>query len=284
MIVHRTSEALKTAIESARQLGHTVGFVPTMGALHQGHISLMETAKLHSGYTVCSIFINPMQFNDQNDFNKYPVTTESDITMLEKSQADTLFLPLVSEVYPDGTNQLEHYDLGYLETIFEGKYRPGHFQGVSQVMSRLLKIVQPDHLFMGQKDYQQCMVVKKLLELIGMHEKVRLHVCPTVREAGGLAMSSRNLRLSAEGRERAGIISTALEFTKEHLQPGDLSGQMAKGRQMLTDKNIEVDYFEIADADTLLPVSDWNGKQRLVTVVAGFVDGVRLIDNMILNP
>ena len=282
MIVFRTAQALQEQLAQARRNGLKIGFVPTMGALHQGHISLMQQAKEHAGYTVCSIFVNPVQFNDPNDYKKYPVTTEQDVAMLEASGADALFLPSVEEVYPDGTASLEKYDLGYLETILEGKYRPGHFQGVCRVMKRLLEIVKPDDLFMGQKDYQQCMVVKHLIAGMGM--ELNFHVCPTVREPDGLAMSSRNMRLTPQDRATAAIIPAALTYIKNNIKPGDLTTLLQHARSMLTAKLLKVDYLEIADANTLQPVTNWNGEQKLVALVAAFVGEVRLIDNMLFLP
>src|SRR6186713_3613916 len=161
MILFKRAGDLAAWLAQQRKGGKTIGFVPTLGALHAGHISLIDISKRSAGVTVCSIFVNPTQFNDPNDFQKYPVTLEKDIYLLETAGTDVLFLPELSEVYPNGTKDLEHYDLGRLETIFEGKYRPGHFQGVCQVMRRLLDFVVPDDLFMGQKDYQQCMVVRR---------------------------------------------------------------------------------------------------------------------------
>lgn len=283
MKVFTTAEALKEQLAKARQNGQQVGFVPTMGALHPGHVSLIETAKLQSGYVVCSIFVNPVQFNDPNDYKKYPVTTDRDAAMLQQAGADALFLPSVEEMYPGGTRGLEHYELGYLETILEGKYRPGHFQGVCQVMRRLLEMVRPDHLFMGQKDYQQCMVVQRLMQLTGMQPAIQFHVCPTVREPDGLAMSSRNMRLDAVAREKAATLPAALNYIKANLQPGDVLSVLLHARSMLTALRMKVDYLEIADANTLEPVDNWNGKQKLVALVAAFLGEVRLIDNIPLN-
>ena len=283
MIVFTTAEALKEQLKKVRSNGQQVGFVPTMGALHRGHVTLIETAKHASDYVVCSIFVNPVQFNDPNDYKKYPVTTDRDIAMLEQAGADALFLPSVEEMYPGGTTGLEHYQLGYLETILEGKYRPGHFQGVCQVMRRLLEMVQPDHLFMGQKDYQQCMVVQRLMQLTGMQGAIQFHVCPTVREPDGLAMSSRNMRLDPVAREKAATLPAALNYIKENLQPGDVLSVLLHARSMLTALRMKVDYLEIADANTLEPVDNWNGEQKLVALVAAFLGEVRLIDNIPLN-
>src|ERR1700737_4918300 len=162
MILFKRAGDLTRWLKEQHSRGKSIGFVPTLGALHPGHISLIDISKKSTGITVCSIFINPTQFNDPKDFEKYPITIEKDIYLLEKAGTDALFLPEVDDVYPGGTKELEKYELGGLETLLEGKYRPGHFQGVCQVMRRLLDLVAPDDLFMGQKDYQQCMVVRRL--------------------------------------------------------------------------------------------------------------------------
>lgn len=281
MIVLTKANALREHLAAARDNGDTVGFVPTMGALHRGHISLIQASKAATSQTVCSIFVNPAQFNDPNDYKKYPITIEKDMEMLTEQGTDILFLPEVDEVYPDGFKNLEQYGLGYLETVFEGRYRPGHFQGVCQVMERLLRMVQPDDLFMGQKDYQQCMVVKRLLELIEM--QTNFHVCATVREADGLAMSSRNMRLNEAARQKAVTIYQALKQTKEQLKPGDISGLTDRAVQMLTSRGFKVDYFGIADANTLEPLTHWQPPRQVVAVAAAFLDDVRLIDNMLLT-
>jgi len=200
MILFKRSEDLQQWVLEQKNKGQITGFVPTMGALHEGHIQLIKACRSMVDQTVCSIFVNPVQFNNPEDFEKYPVSIEKDIQMLHEAGTDVLFLPSVEEIYPQGKTGLETYDLGPLETLLEGRYRPGHFQGVAQVMSRLLKLVQPDHLFMGQKDFQQCLVVQRLIEI--MHLPVQLHTVPTVREADGLAQSSRNRRLTAEQRKK----------------------------------------------------------------------------------
>jgi pantoate--beta-alanine ligase len=281
MILYKKAGQLIDHIGQQRSKGLKIGLVPTMGALHPGHVSLIEAAKKETELAICSIFVNPTQFNDPRDFQKYPVTIEKDIYLLEKKGTDILFLPAVEEMYPDGTAQLEHYDLGYLETILEGRFRPGHFQGVCQVMYRLLRITEPDHLFMGQKDYQQCMVIKRLLQLMDLGTV--LHASPTQREADGLAMSSRNMRLSETARKKATAIYEALSYLKKNLHPGNLSDIIAKARAMLVKNDFKVDYIEIANADTLEPVNEWDGTQKLVALVAAFQEDVRLIDNMILT-
>ena len=264
-----------------KQKGASIGFVPTMGALHSGHLSLIEQTKKNAGLTVCSIFVNPTQFNDPADFQKYPVTIEKDIYLLEKNGTDILFLPSVKEIYPDGTKNLEHYDLGYLEIILEGKYRPGHFQGVCQVMHRLLNVVQPDFLFMGLKDYQQCMVVKKLIKI--MQSDTKFIACPTLREKDGLAMSSRNTRLNEDERKKATGIYEALNYLKQNIKQGNLQHFIREAKSILQKKDFIIDYVEIADAGTLQLIDDWNGSQKIVALIAAFQHEIRLIDNMLMN-
>ncbi len=268
------------AKQGARQ--QKTGFVPTMGALHSGHLALIEQSKKDTDCTVCSIFVNPTQFNNPSDYQKYPQTLDTDIYKLEMAGTDVLFLPSIAEMYPEGLTGLEHYDLGFLETVLEGKYRPGHFQGVCQVMNRLLTQVAPNSLFMGQKDYQQCMVVKRLLEL--MHSSIELITCPTLREPDGLAMSSRNLRLPAADREKAPAIFQCLQFIKEGLAGGkDWPAIQQSAQQQLTGNRFTIDYIELADADTLQPATSSNGRP-LVALIAAWLQDVRLIDNMMVTP
>ena len=290
MILLKKVDDLSRWLGKQRLEGKSIGFVPTMGALHEGHISLIDISKKSTGITVCSVFVNPTQFNDPKDFQKYPVTIEKDIHMLEKAGTDILFLPDVKEIYPQGINGLEKYDLGRLELLLEGAFRPGHFQGVCQVMRRLLEAVRADHLFMGQKDYQQCMVVRRLLEIIGL--PTLLHPSPIVREADGLAMSSRKIRLSGEQRQQAVAIFQALTRMKQGWGEGiwdegvaDISGKIEEltweAISFLEAHAFRVDYVAIADPVTLEPLGA--GQRAAVGLVAAFMGEVRLIDNMTLN-
>jgi pantoate--beta-alanine ligase len=251
-----------------------------MGALHQGHISLIERSRKDNSITVCSIYVNPAQFNDPKDFEKYPVTIDQDTYMLESEGCDILFLPGVEEIYLTGTQLREKYDLGYLETILEGKYRPGHFQGVCMVMQRLLGIVKPTNLYLGQKDFQQCLVIKKLIE--GNFSGIDTNICPIIREPDGLAMSSRNKRLNEEERKRAPAIYSALQNIKENFKKEKLQILKSNAVARLSEQGFKVDYVEIADAVNLHPATQWDGKQKLVALVAAFLNEVRLIDNMVL--
>ena len=280
MIVFKKAKDITDYLLKARKQGSEVGFVPTMGALHQGHISLIETAKSNNTICVCSIFVNPTQFNDSKDFENYPSTIDTDIDQLEKAGCDVLFLPSVAEIYPVGTGNDKKYELGYLETVLEGKYRPGHFQGVCQVVHRLLKIVPTGRLYLGQKDYQQCMVITKMTELV--HLQTNIVICPTLREPDGLAMSSRNVRLPGPNRKKAVIISETLSYIKNNIKTGSLKNIKNSSIQNLTSAGFKVDYVEIADARSLQLINDWNGKTPLVALAAAFLDDVRLIDNMLL--
>ena len=283
MIIIRKTADLREKLNEFQRKNQRIGFVPTMGALHNGHLSLINESKRQTELTVCSIFVNPAQFNDPKDYEKYPNTIDKDLQFLERAGTDVVFLPTVHEIYPSGVSNLEHYELGYLETILEGQYRPGHFQGVCQVMSRLLSAVLPDALFMGQKDYQQCMVIARLIAVMRINSRTQLHICPTVRETDGLAMSSRNLRLNDIERKKAVAISEALQYVRKNIHSGDLTGLEIQAASMLSSKSFKVDYFEIAKADSLELIQEWDGKTKLVALTAAFLNQVRLIDNMLLN-
>ncbi|MDP4262068.1 MAG: pantoate--beta-alanine ligase [Bacteroidota bacterium] len=282
MILFKKKSDIRACLNAMKQEGRKIGFVPTMGALHPGHLSLIERSREDTSITVCSIFVNPTQFNDPSDFEKYPVTIEKDILFLEAAGCDILFLPAVEEIYPAGEKpEKEHYDFGYLETIFEGKYRPGHFQGVCQVMHRLLDIVKPGNLYLGQKDYQQCMVITRLIEITGLLP-LNTIICPTFREPDGLAMSSRNMRLNQEERGKAPAIYKALNYIKDNLHKGNLQAIKQTASANLSANGFRVDYIETADAATLQPVDEWDGKQKLVALAAAFLNEVRLIDNLLI--
>ncbi|MGX5819020.1 pantoate--beta-alanine ligase [Chitinophaga lutea] len=273
--------ALQEAIAQEKKAGKRIGFVPTMGALHEGHISLIRTAREYSDIVVCSIFVNPTQFNDPKDFEKYPITIQEDILQLTAAGTDILFLPAVAEMYPEGVNgRHPHYDFGYLETVLEGAYRPNHFQGVGIIVHKLLDFVQPDDLFMGQKDFQQCMIIKKLLEITQIPAK--LHIIPTLREKNGLAMSSRNMRLSAEERQTAAVISQTLRHIKAGVGDTPFPELLQNARKHLQDAGFQVDYVAIAAADDLEILQQPAIGRPMVALVAAKLGEVRLIDNMLL--
>jgi pantoate--beta-alanine ligase len=285
MIIFREIEALQRHLSRERQKGKSIGFVPTMGALHKGHLSLITRSKSESDVTVCSIFVNPTQFNDPTDFEKYPITTTQDVQLLIKAETDILFLPSVEEMYPKGTQTTQQYNLGYLETILEGSYRPGHFQGVCQVVHRLLDIVQPHKLFLGQKDYQQCMVLKKLVQIIS--SPTEIIISETVREESGLAMSSRNMRLSDDQKDNATAIYKVLTSFKTQLNNNTVGELTSAAETILLNSGFnKVDYVAIADADTLevlLADEIPSTEKPLVALVAAFMGEVRLIDNTLLT-
>jgi pantoate--beta-alanine ligase len=278
MVLFKKAADLSNWLETQRQNKINIGFVPTMGALHQGHLSLIETSRKQNHLTVASIFVNPTQFNDPKDFEKYPITIEVDIDQLERSGCDVLFLPDVKEMYPDGTKSTS-YDLGFLEKIWEGRYRPGHFQGVCTIVERLLTIVQPKSLYLGQKDYQQCIVIKRLVEI--MNADIEVIICPTLRETKGLAMSSRNMRLSDKEKTNATAIFEALTFAKQNLHATSIRTIQVEMEKILS--GFKIDYAQVVDATTLEPVNEWDGKQKLVGLIAAYLNDVRLIDNMLLN-
>ncbi|GAA4306105.1 pantoate--beta-alanine ligase [Compostibacter hankyongensis] len=283
MLLFHQSSPLQSWLARQRDGEARVGFVPTMGALHEGHLSLVRAAREKAEIVVCSIFVNPTQFNDPADFEHYPVTLDQDIALLADAGADAVFLPDVAVMYPEGLEAAKKhspYDFGRLEKILEGKYRPGHFQGVGQVMHRLLDIVQPDLLFMGQKDYQQCMVISRLINLLNI--KVKLITCPTLREPGGLAMSSRNRRLSPEQRRQAVLIHDVLQDVKKHIADTAPPVLCRRASGRLEAAGFEVDYVAIADAETLEPLEERQARP-MIALIAAKTGNVRLIDNMRLD-
>lgn len=279
-IVKNQSE-LQAWLAPHKAQGRRIGLVPTMGALHAGHLSLVEYAKPLVDLVVCSIFVNPTQFNDPEDLAKYPRPIERDIQMLRHAKCDLLFMPEAEEMYPDG-EPAWHLDLGALDEILEAKHRPGHFQGVTQIVSKLFSAVTPDIACFGQKDFQQCMVIQHMVRTLDL--PVKLAICPTVREHDGLAMSSRNVRLSDTGRQQA----LALIATLREAKTGSLNMNVAQAvskavARLSQSEGVELEYFEVRDAATLGEIDAVGPGQTAVALVAAWVDGVRLIDNMLLD-
>lgn len=279
MIIFKEAKNIQEYIQNKKESGMSIGFVPTMGALHKGHLSLINKSKSAETLTVCSIFVNPTQFNNPDDFQKYPITIEEDIKLLEMNGCDILFLPSYSEIYPHDF-LAKNYELGLIETSLEGAYRPGHFQGVCMVVDKLLKIIDCDTLYLGQKDLQQCLVIKKLLDLENIHSK--LVISETIREENGLAMSSRNKRLTHEEQKKAGVIFQVLNYIKQNLQLATIEELKFHATNLLTENGLEKDYIEITNLD-LIPIQNWDGIEKIVALTAVTLNGVRLIDNMILN-
>lgn len=281
MIIFKNSKDLHSYITDLKQKKFLTGFVPTMGALHAGHLSLINQSRQNTDITICSIFVNRVQFNNAEDFRKYPSTIEKDILMLEESGCDILFMPGEDEIYPDAASKNKHFELGYLEKILEGKFRPGHFQGVCLVVEKLLNIIDPDYLFLGQKDYQQCLVIKKLISLL--NKNIKVMSCPIFREPNGLAMSSRNLRLSEEEKNLASQLYKTLEQIKKNLAPGNFLLLKKEAIAQLENCGFKVDYIELAKSADLEIVEDCKTSLELIIVIAAFLNEVRLIDNLLVT-
>ena len=258
----------------------SVGFVPTMGALHSGHLSLVEKAKKENPTVVVSIFVNPTQFNDPNDLKRYPRNLDTDMKLLETTGCDIVFAPEAEEIYPEPDNR--KFDFGQLENVLEGKHRPGHFNGVAQVVSKLFEIVKPDKAYFGLKDFQQLAVINKMVRMLKM--PVEIVPCPIVREESGLAMSSRNELLSKEERENAALIFQSL--TQAQNLSKRYSVRELENRVTETiNKNpfLNVEYFEIVDFENLQPINSWIDKGKKIGCIAVLCGKVRLIDNIVLN-
>lgn len=248
-----------------------------MGALHAGHLSLIRQAQQSNDVVICSIFVNPTQFNDPADLEKYPRPIAEDIRKLEVAGCDILFNPAVNEMY--ARNEQWHLEIGDLEHLLEGKFRPGHYQGVTQVVYKLFDIVKPGRAYFGQKDYQQFLVISKMVALLSL--PVKLVMCPIERETDGLAMSSRNIHLSADDRQHALVLSKTLEWAKEHFDKNNIPQLQAEAIEHIgAEPGVQPEYFEIADGDSLHP-ADQN-TTKFVALVAARVGNTRLIDNMIL--
>lgn len=281
MILLKHPNDLSSFIQNGSIDHNSIGFVPTMGALHDGHLSLIHTARLENVLVIASIFVNPTQFTELADFEKYPSTIEADILKLEKAGCDILFLPSIADIYPNGSSPSQQYDLGHLDSILEGEFRPGHFQGVCQIVHLLLEIISPGRLYLGQKDFQQCLVIKKMISQIDMDTSVI--ICPTQREPNGLAMSSRNVRLSHLERQKAANLFNTLSYIKENIQLEDLENLKQMTQNILIEQGFKVEYIAISKAQTLETVQNWDGKSTLVALVAAYINQVRLIDNLVLN-
>lgn len=279
MLLFKRAKHLADFIAEKKGPHLKIGFVPTMGALHEGHLSLIRQSEQENEITICSIFVNPTQFNNPEDLAKYPRLIDEDINLLNTTSCAALFLPSVEEMYPDGIRP-EHLDLGYLETILEGRYRPGHFQGVAQIVGKFLEIIRPDNLYIGQKDYQQCKVIEHLVK--AKHYPASLHICPTLREPDGLAMSSRNRRLTESQRAVAGLIYQCLVSIQAQNNKKSFTIVRKECEELLHRKGFITDYVEIADADTLELLADYHPGRPVVALIAAGLGPVRLIDNLVL--
>ncbi len=280
MHLFRKTNQLVHWITGKKKDGKKIGFVPTMGALHQGHLSLMKLSLDECDITVVSIFVNPKQFNDPADLKRYPRPLENDILLVIKESVDVLFIPETNEIYPAGEQSRLDFIPGNLATTMEAKFRPGHFEGVAEVVYRLLQIVSPDYLYMGQKDFQQLTIIRKLIT--DLHLPVHLVMGPTIREENGLAMSSRNELLSADGRWKAGIIyQTLFDANRKFDEGGDLSNIKMAALASLSQEGFAPEYFEVVDGVTLRDIQHPGDSNFIVACCAVKLEGVRLIDNLI---
>ena len=280
MEIFTTRKATQAFLQNCRKSGKTSGFVPTMGALHEGHLELMRRARDENDIVVVSIFVNPRQFNDKEDLGKYPREVEKDIEKLKEIPVDVLFNPPVKEMYPDDVT--ESYNFGRLENVMEGKHRPGHFNEVAIVVKRLFDIIHPHRAYFGEKDYQQLRIIQELVKKESI--LVKIVPCPTIREPDGLAMSSRNKRLSERERKVAPVIYRALKGIKENAFKKPLSQLLDETRTVLNANEVfELEYLQVADAENLMPIEEWKPGNRYVACIAVHLGKVRLIDNVIIR-
>lgn len=282
MEIFTKKDELNSAVKNLKKKGKSIGFVPTMGALHRGHLSLIECSNSRNDITVVSIFVNPTQFNNKNDLKNYPRDLSKDLRLLNNMPCQIVFTPTVEEMYPQEDTRT--FDFGNLDKIMEGKHREGHFNGVAQIVSKLFETVEPDNAYFGQKDFQQLAIIKQLVKKYMPQSGINIVGCPIVREREGLALSSRNELLTPEQRKHATLISQTL-FKIESLSA---SKSVIEVKQWVTDQInqnpcLEVEYFEIADANSLKAVQNWDKSNEIVCCIAVFAGQVRLIDNIVLS-
>ena len=277
MLTVNTVKELKSAVKSAREAGKSIGLVPTMGALHEGHKSLVDRCRKENDVVVVSVFVNPTQFNNKEDLRTYPRTEEADKALLEAAGCDVVFMPSVEEVYPEPDTRV--FNLGPVAEVMEGPMRPGHFNGVAQIVSKLFMMVEPDRAYFGEKDFQQIAVIREMVRQEGF--KLEIVPCPIVREADGLAKSSRNVRLTPENRAVAPniycLLSESLDFAKSHTVEETI-------KFVTTGINaydaMEVEYYQIVDGITMQPISAWTDTRYAVGCITVYCGDVRLIDNI----
>ncbi|WP_114777611.1 pantoate--beta-alanine ligase [Botryobacter ruber] len=280
MEVIEKGNSLRAVVQALRCSGKSIGFVPTMGALHEGHLQLLRAAAQENDITVCSIFINPIQFNNSDDYKLYPRALEQDIALLNSVACDYLFVPEVLDIYPEQSPL--RFSFGELEGVMEGKHRPGHFSGVATVVSKFFNLVQPHRAYFGQKDLQQVAIVRQIVQALSFDLEL---VCyPTVREQDGLAMSSRNKRLDPEQRKLAVNLYKVLQLAKAQLHSksvAEIKEEVARALQQVD--QVKLEYFEIANPKTMQPVTDVLALPEVALCIAAYVGPVRLIDNLLVN-
>ncbi|MCM1484256.1 MAG: pantoate--beta-alanine ligase [Muribaculaceae bacterium] len=277
MKIIRTADELREATREARAKGLSIGLVPTMGALHQGHISLMDRARRENDVVVASVFVNPTQFNNPDDLRTYPRTEQADCKKLEQAGVDIAFIPTVEGMYPEPDTRI--FPLGPVAEVMEGAMRPGHFNGVAQIVSKLFDMASPTRAYFGEKDFQQIAVIRRMVQLEGFN--LEIVPCPICREPDGLALSSRNVRLTPEGRHYAPSIHRILDESRSMVP--DATVEQVKNfvvHAVNAVKTLEVEYFEIADALTMQPVADWSSPNGTVGCITVYCGDVRLIDNI----
>lgn len=276
-VLAKISEIKKVLSGHRCSTGESIGFVPTMGALHQGHTSLVDKAVKENDVVVVSIFVNPTQFNDKSDLKNYPRTPDSDIKLLGESGVHYIYMPLEQEIYPEPDNRI--FDFGLLDKVMEGEHRPGHFNGVAQIVSKLFDIVEPHRAYFGQKDFQQLAIIRQLVNLLNF--KIDIIPCPIVREKDGLAMSSRNLLLEPSIRQSAPLIFKTLNDARSKVNNFSVKELI---NWVVTnidkDHNLTVEYFSLVDSITLQPVLNWNDSESIIGCIAVRAGKVRLIDNV----
>lgn len=268
---------MKSLLDECRAAGKTVGLVPTMGALHQGHASLVERAVKENDVVVVSVFVNPTQFNDKNDLKNYPRTLDADCALLEKIGADITFAPSVEEMYP--TEDTRQFSFAPIDTVMEGACRPGHFNGVAQIVSKLFYAVEPDKAYFGEKDFQQLAIIREMVRQLDL--KLEIVGCPIVREADGLAMSSRNTLLTADERQRALTISRALFDSLDYAAGNSLAATKTFVEEKINSTpGLELEYYQIVDGNTLQEINEWSDSDYVMGCIALFCGKIRLIDNI----
>lgn len=277
MKIIRTIKELHAELDSCREGGKSIALVPTMGALHSGHASLVERAVAENDVTVVSIFVNPTQFNDKNDLKNYPRDLEADCRLLQSVGASIAFAPEVEEMYPEPDTRV--FSFAPLDTVMEGAFRPGHFNGVAQIVSKLFYAVEPHRAYFGEKDFQQLAIIRAMVQNLGL--AVEIVGCPIVRESDGLALSSRNMLLTDDERKRALVISRTLFRSLEYAKSETLESTKRFVEECINaTEGLRLEYYQIVDGNTLQPVSDWNDSEYIVGCIALFCGKIRLIDNV----
>lgn len=277
MIVVETVDKLRAFLAAARAEGKSVGLVPTMGALHEGHASLVQRSVAENDVTVVSVFVNPTQFNDKGDLERYPRTLDADCALLSSLGANYVFAPSVEEVYPEPDTRV--FDFAPLDKVMEGVYRPGHFNGVAQIVSKLFMYVEPDRAYFGEKDFQQLAIIREMVRQLGF--KLQVVGCPIVREKDGLALSSRNILLTPEQRITALAISKTLFASLDYAKLHTLTETKQMVEQAIAGtEGLELEYYEVVDGNTLQPVASWDDTDYIVGCITVYCGKVRLIDNI----